>query len=144
MQAGSERVSEPRCPPALPAHQAFPVGLPHGVGGKDGDAEPRTPLSTLSGGWVLGLKEFLCLAVGSPRSPVNKTTLTLISVTSCVISLVCSSHMSCPLVVKITLHVPEHLIADGECPMAPSELPQLCTGSCNGGEGGTMEGMGVG
>ncbi|NXY47556.1 ASTN1 protein, partial [Ceuthmochares aereus] len=51
--------------------------------------------------------------VGSPRSPVNKTTLTLISVTSCVISLVCSSHMSCPLVVKITLHVPEHLIADG-------------------------------
>ncbi|NXP34652.1 ASTN1 protein, partial [Leiothrix lutea] len=51
--------------------------------------------------------------VGSPRSPVNKTTLTLISVTSCVISLVCSSHMNCPLVVKITLHVPEHLIADG-------------------------------
>ncbi|OXB84305.1 UNVERIFIED_CONTAM: hypothetical protein H355_007188 [Colinus virginianus] len=51
--------------------------------------------------------------VGSPRSPVNKTTLTLISVTSCIISLVCSSHMSCPLVVKITLHVPEHLIADG-------------------------------
>ncbi|EMP34504.1 Astrotactin-1, partial [Chelonia mydas] len=51
--------------------------------------------------------------VGSPRSPVNKTTLTLISVTSCVISLVCSSHMSCPLIVKITLHVPEHLIADG-------------------------------
>ncbi|XP_044530825.1 astrotactin-1 [Gracilinanus agilis] len=51
--------------------------------------------------------------VGSPRSPVNKTTLTLISVTSCVIGLVCSSHMSCPLIVKITLHVPEHLIADG-------------------------------
>lgn len=58
-----------------------------------------------------------CFAVGSPRSPVNKTTLTLISVTSCVISLVCSSHMSCPLVVKITLHVPEHLIADGEHPV---------------------------
>ncbi|KAK2502045.1 hypothetical protein MC885_014163 [Smutsia gigantea] len=51
--------------------------------------------------------------VGSPRSPVNKTTLTLISITSCVIGLVCSSHISCPLVVKITLHVPEHLIADG-------------------------------
>uniref|UniRef100_A0A5F8HHC0 Astrotactin 1 n=1 Tax=Monodelphis domestica TaxID=13616 RepID=A0A5F8HHC0_MONDO len=51
--------------------------------------------------------------VGSPRSPVNKTTLTLISITSCVIGLVCSSHMSCPLIVKITLHVPEHLIADG-------------------------------
>ncbi|KAK2084819.1 Astrotactin-1 [Saguinus oedipus] len=51
--------------------------------------------------------------VGSPRSPVNKTTLTLISITSCVIGLVCSSHVNCPLVVKITLHVPEHLIADG-------------------------------
>ncbi|XP_006907963.1 astrotactin-1 [Pteropus alecto] len=51
--------------------------------------------------------------VGSPRSPVNKTTLTLISLTSCVIGLVYSSHVSCPLVVKITLHVPEHLIADG-------------------------------
>ena len=57
---------------------------------------------------------FVLLSVGSPRSPVNKTTLTLISVTSCVIGLVCSSHVSCPLVVKITLHVPEHLIADGE------------------------------
>ena len=45
---------------------------------------------------------------------MNKTTLTLISITSCVIGLVCSSHVSCPLVVKITLHVPEHLIADGE------------------------------
>ncbi|XP_038270105.1 astrotactin-1 isoform X3 [Dermochelys coriacea] len=56
---------------------------------------------------------FAAVPVGSPRSPVNKTTLTLISVTSCVISLVCSSHMSCPLIVKITLHVPEHLIADG-------------------------------
>lgn len=64
-------------------------------------------------GFGVGM-HFLCFAVGSPRSPVNKTTLTLISVTSCVISLVCSSHMSCPLVVKITLHVPEHLIADGE------------------------------
>uniref|UniRef100_A0A671FPI9 Astrotactin 1 n=1 Tax=Rhinolophus ferrumequinum TaxID=59479 RepID=A0A671FPI9_RHIFE len=51
--------------------------------------------------------------VGSPRSPVNKTTLTLISITTCAIGLVCSSHVSCPLVVKITLHVPEHLIADG-------------------------------
>lgn len=61
----------------------------------------------------------MCLAlsvfpVGSPRSPVNKTALTLISLTSCVIGLVYSSHVSCPLVVKITLHVPEHLIADGE------------------------------
>ncbi|KAG9483050.1 hypothetical protein GDO78_009147, partial [Eleutherodactylus coqui] len=52
-------------------------------------------------------------AVGSPRSPVNKMTLTLLSITSCVLGLVCSSHISCPLIVRITLHVPEHLIADG-------------------------------
>ncbi|XP_043942795.1 astrotactin-1 [Protopterus annectens] len=52
-------------------------------------------------------------ASGSPRSPVNKTTLTLISVISCLIGLVFSSHMGCSLVVRVILHVPEHLIADG-------------------------------
>ncbi|XP_062336863.1 astrotactin-1 isoform X6 [Osmerus eperlanus] len=50
---------------------------------------------------------------GSPRSPINKTTLTLISVVSCVIGLVYSSHASCGLNVRVILHVPEHLIADG-------------------------------
>ena len=50
---------------------------------------------------------------GSPRSPINKTTLTLISVISCVIGLVYSSHASCGLNVRVILHVPEHLIADG-------------------------------
>ncbi|CAG10914.1 unnamed protein product [Tetraodon nigroviridis] len=50
---------------------------------------------------------------GSPRSPISKTTLTLISVISCVIGLVCSSHLSCSLSVRVVLHVPEHLIADG-------------------------------
>ncbi|XP_035278424.1 astrotactin-1 isoform X3 [Anguilla anguilla] len=50
---------------------------------------------------------------GSPRSPINKTTLTLISVASCVIGLVYSSHLSCGLNVRVILHVPEHLIADG-------------------------------
>ncbi|KAK1879452.1 Astrotactin-1, partial [Dissostichus eleginoides] len=49
---------------------------------------------------------------GSPRSPINKTTLTLISVISCVIGLVYSSHMSCSIAVRVILHVPEHLIAD--------------------------------
>nr|XP_010783037.1 PREDICTED: disabled homolog 2-interacting protein-like [Notothenia coriiceps] len=52
-------------------------------------------------------------AAGSPRSPINKTTLTLISVISCVIGLVYSSHMSCSIAVRVILHVPEHLIADG-------------------------------
>lgn len=58
----------------------------------------------------------MCLlpAAGSPRSPVNKTTLTLISVISCVMSLVYCSHISCSLSVRVILHVPEHLIADGE------------------------------
>ncbi|XP_069793568.1 astrotactin-1 isoform X3 [Narcine bancroftii] len=50
---------------------------------------------------------------GSPRSPINKTTLTLISVIGCVIGLVYGSHLACPLSVKVILHVPEHLIADG-------------------------------
>ncbi|XP_029106294.1 astrotactin-1 isoform X3 [Scleropages formosus] len=50
---------------------------------------------------------------GSPRSPINKTTLTLISVVSCVVGLVYSSHLSCGLNVRVILHVPEHLIADG-------------------------------
>ncbi|XP_028988820.2 astrotactin-1 isoform X3 [Betta splendens] len=52
-------------------------------------------------------------AAGSPRSPISKTTLTLISVVSCVLGLVCSSHLSCSLSVRVILHVPEHLIADG-------------------------------
>ncbi|XP_042193251.1 astrotactin-2 isoform X1 [Callorhinchus milii] len=50
---------------------------------------------------------------GSPRSPVNKTTLTLITVSSCVLAVVYGAHLTCPLVVKVTLHVPEHFIADG-------------------------------
>lgn len=60
----------------------------------------------------------LCLfpAAGSPRSPINKTTLTLISVISCVTGLVYSSHLSCNLSVRVILHVPEHLIADGNPP----------------------------
>ena len=58
---------------------------------------------------------FFCFpAAGSPRSPINKTTLTLISVISCVIGLVYSSHLSCSISVRVVLHVPEHLIADGK------------------------------
>lgn len=57
---------------------------------------------------------YLPPAAGSPRSPISKTTLTLISVISCVIGLVYSSHLSCSLSVRVVLHVPEHLIADGK------------------------------
>lgn len=67
-------------------------------------------------------------AAGSPRSPINKTTLTLISVISCVIGLVYSSHLSCSLSVRVILHVPEHLIADGKafhtCTSAGGSKPQ--------------------
>ncbi|KAL1777054.1 astrotactin-2 isoform X3, partial [Sigmodon hispidus] len=47
------------------------------------------------------------------KSPVNKTALTLIAVSSCILAMVCGNQMSCPLTVKVTLHVPEHFIADG-------------------------------
>uniref|UniRef100_A0ABI7X6F8 MACPF domain-containing protein n=1 Tax=Felis catus TaxID=9685 RepID=A0ABI7X6F8_FELCA len=50
---------------------------------------------------------------GLLKSPVNKTALTLIAVSSCILAMVCGSQMSCPLTVKVTLHVPEHFIADG-------------------------------
>nr|XP_035972366.1 astrotactin-2-like isoform X2 [Halichoerus grypus] len=51
---------------------------------------------------------------GLLKSPVNKTALTLIAVSSCILAMVCGSQMSCPLTVKVTLHVPEHFIADGK------------------------------
>uniref|UniRef100_A0A663NCG4 Astrotactin-2 n=1 Tax=Athene cunicularia TaxID=194338 RepID=A0A663NCG4_ATHCN len=50
---------------------------------------------------------------GSMKSPINKTALTLIAVSSCILAVVCGSQLSCPLTVKVTLHVPEHFIADG-------------------------------
>ncbi|KAA0719362.1 Astrotactin-1 Precursor [Triplophysa tibetana] len=93
---------------------------PDGDSGTEADSEPQLTFYTdpnrsrrrtrgmrngnINTAWVSG---------GSPRSPINKTTLTLISVVSCVIGLVCTSHLSCSLSVRIILHVPEHLIADG-------------------------------
>ncbi|KAJ1059253.1 hypothetical protein K5549_008054 [Capra hircus] len=59
---------------------------------------------------------------GLLKSPMNKTALTLIAVSSCVLAMVCGSQMSCPLTVKVTLHVPEHFIADGE--VSPRPLGQ--------------------
>ncbi|XP_059571554.1 astrotactin-2 isoform X4 [Alligator mississippiensis] len=50
---------------------------------------------------------------GSVKSPVNKTALTLITISSCILAMVCGTQLSCPLTVKVTLHVPEHFIADG-------------------------------
>uniref|UniRef100_A0AAY4ASV8 Astrotactin 2 n=1 Tax=Denticeps clupeoides TaxID=299321 RepID=A0AAY4ASV8_9TELE len=50
---------------------------------------------------------------GCPHSPVNKATLTLITISTCVLAVVYSTQISCPLSVKVTLHVPEHFVADG-------------------------------
>ncbi|XP_061746647.1 astrotactin-1-like isoform X3 [Nerophis ophidion] len=95
---------------------------PDGDSGTEADSEPQLAFYTdpsrsrrrsrgmrngnVNSAWGSG-------AAGSPRSPISKTTLTLISVVSCVIGLVCCSHMSCTLSVRVILHVPEHLIADG-------------------------------
>ncbi|XP_072768241.1 astrotactin-1 isoform X1 [Nerophis lumbriciformis] len=94
---------------------------PDGDSGTEADSEPQLAFYTdpsrsrrrsrgmrngnVNSAWGSG--------AGSPRSPISKTTLTLISVISCVIGLVCCSHMSCTLSVRVILHVPEHLIADG-------------------------------
>lgn len=58
--------------------------------------------------------EFSFYFPGSLKSPVNKTALTLIAVSSCIMAMVCGTQLSCPLTVKVTLHVPEHFIADGK------------------------------
>ncbi|XP_075691660.1 astrotactin-2 isoform X1 [Rhinoderma darwinii] len=50
---------------------------------------------------------------GSLKSPLSRTALTLVGVSACVLAVVCGSQISCPLTVKVTLHVPEHFIADG-------------------------------
>ncbi|KTF71719.1 hypothetical protein cypCar_00038924, partial [Cyprinus carpio] len=49
---------------------------------------------------------------GCPQSPMSKVTLTLITVCTCVVAVVYGTQTSCPLTVKVTLHVPEHFIAD--------------------------------
>uniref|UniRef100_A0A096M0Q8 Astrotactin 2 n=1 Tax=Poecilia formosa TaxID=48698 RepID=A0A096M0Q8_POEFO len=50
---------------------------------------------------------------GHSQSPLNKVTLTLITISTCVIAIVYATQDSCPLTVKVTLHVPEHFVADG-------------------------------
>ncbi|XP_051943673.1 astrotactin-1 isoform X6 [Hippocampus zosterae] len=79
---------------------------PDGDSGTEADSEPQLAFYT-------DPNRSRRRSRGSPRSPVNKTTLTLISVISCVMSLVYCSHISCSLSVRVILHVPEHLIADG-------------------------------
>uniref|UniRef100_A0A3Q3RB94 MACPF domain-containing protein n=1 Tax=Monopterus albus TaxID=43700 RepID=A0A3Q3RB94_MONAL len=50
---------------------------------------------------------------GHSHSPLNKVTLTLITISTCVIAIVYATQDPCPLTVKVTLHVPEHFVADG-------------------------------
>ncbi|MED6260319.1 Astrotactin-1 [Ataeniobius toweri] len=80
---------------------------PDGDSGTEADSEPQMAFYTDPN------RSRRRSRAGSPRSPINKTTLTLISVISCVIGLVYSSHLACSLSVRVILHVPEHLIADG-------------------------------
>lgn len=54
------------------------------------------------------------LPPGHPNSPLNKVTLTMITISTCVIAIVYATQDSCPLTVKVTLHVPEHFVADGK------------------------------
>uniref|UniRef100_A0A8C8GA50 EGF-like domain-containing protein n=1 Tax=Oncorhynchus tshawytscha TaxID=74940 RepID=A0A8C8GA50_ONCTS len=56
---------------------------------------------------------FFPLPSGCPHSPMNKATLTLITITTCVLAVVYGTQLSCSLTVKVTLHVPEHFVADG-------------------------------
>uniref|UniRef100_A0A674MBG2 Astrotactin 2 n=1 Tax=Takifugu rubripes TaxID=31033 RepID=A0A674MBG2_TAKRU len=50
---------------------------------------------------------------GHRNSPLSKVTLTLITISTCVMAIVYAAQDSCPLTVKVTLHVPEHFVADG-------------------------------
>uniref|UniRef100_A0A3Q1G296 Astrotactin-1/2 N-terminal domain-containing protein n=1 Tax=Acanthochromis polyacanthus TaxID=80966 RepID=A0A3Q1G296_9TELE len=62
---------------------------------------------------------------GHPHSPLNKVTLTLITISTCVIAIVYATQDSCPLTVKVTLHVPEHFVADGKCNTFIRPCPNL-------------------
>ncbi|XP_056434395.1 astrotactin-2-like isoform X2 [Gadus chalcogrammus] len=50
---------------------------------------------------------------GHPPSPLNKVNLTLITIITCVVAAVFATQNPCTLSVKVTLHVPEHFVADG-------------------------------
>ncbi|KAL0965496.1 hypothetical protein UPYG_G00282030 [Umbra pygmaea] len=50
---------------------------------------------------------------GCPQSLMNKATLTMITISMCVLAVVYGTQLSCSLNVKVTLHVPEHFVADG-------------------------------
>ncbi|CAL8340756.1 unnamed protein product [Arctogadus glacialis] len=49
---------------------------------------------------------------GHPPSPLNKVNLTLITIITCVVAAVFATQNPCTLSVKVTLHVPEHFVAD--------------------------------
>uniref|UniRef100_A0A8D3BWM8 Astrotactin 1 n=1 Tax=Scophthalmus maximus TaxID=52904 RepID=A0A8D3BWM8_SCOMX len=79
---------------------------PDGDSGTEADSEPQLAFYT-------DPNRSRRRSRGMRNGNANSTTLTLISVISCVIGLVYSSHLACSLAVRVILHVPEHLIADG-------------------------------
>ncbi|XP_053329873.1 astrotactin-2 [Spea bombifrons] len=50
---------------------------------------------------------------GTLKSSLSRSAMTMVGISACVLAVVCGSQIPCHLSVKITLHVPEHFIADG-------------------------------
>ncbi|ETE60201.1 Astrotactin-2, partial [Ophiophagus hannah] len=84
------------------------VGFGHTKGNSGSEADDETQLTCYTEQYRSRRR-----SKGSLKSPVNKTALTLVAVSSCILAMVCGTQISCPLTVKVTLHVPEHFIADG-------------------------------
>ncbi|XP_013926560.1 PREDICTED: astrotactin-2-like, partial [Thamnophis sirtalis] len=84
------------------------VGFGHTKGNSGSEADDETQLTCYTDQYRSRRR-----SKGSLKSPVNKTALTLVAVSSCILAMVCGTQISCPLTVKVTLHVPEHFIADG-------------------------------
>uniref|UniRef100_A0A8C6YK53 Astrotactin 2 n=1 Tax=Naja naja TaxID=35670 RepID=A0A8C6YK53_NAJNA len=85
------------------------VGFGHTKGNSGSEADDETQLTCYTEQYRSRRR-----SKGSLKSPVNKTALTLVAVSSCILAMVCGTQISCPLTVKVTLHVPEHFIADGK------------------------------
>uniref|UniRef100_A0A3P9MMJ5 Astrotactin 2 n=1 Tax=Oryzias latipes TaxID=8090 RepID=A0A3P9MMJ5_ORYLA len=95
-----------RAPPEKGAHTTGHVFSPQGGSGSEPEDDNQTKFYTEQ---HRGRRR----SKGHSHSPLNKVTLTLITISTCVIAIVYATQDSCPLTVKVTLHVPEHFIADG-------------------------------
>uniref|UniRef100_A0A8C2Z6I0 Astrotactin 2 n=1 Tax=Cyclopterus lumpus TaxID=8103 RepID=A0A8C2Z6I0_CYCLU len=92
----------------VPSHTRAPGGVfgPQGESGSEAEDDSQMKFYTEQ---HRGRRR----SKGHPHSPLNKVTLTLITISTCAIAIVYATQDSCPLTVKVTLHVPEHFVADG-------------------------------